>query len=200
MILAVQLNIMFCMPSGKQRTLQKIQKFIRKRLPPKLVRDFKGLRIVKEADVECAAYHHLRRYIGEDPVWRVLARKHVPLTGHFVDLLIFKRYRPVIAVELKWGQLNIGKKDRKSLYGALAKLGVNKAYWLSAVSTQGAHQPLLKEEGERYVLHRIIVRLGLGGHKLQDWKERRKLLRANMARGRGRKLVIKTSGTKRQRG
>lgn len=110
--------------------------------------------------MKCAAYYHLRRYIGEDPRWRVLARKHVPLTGHYVDLLIFKRYRPVIAVELKWGQLNIGKKDRKSLDGALAKLGVNKAYWLSVVSSQGRRQPLLKEEGERYVLHRVIVRLG----------------------------------------
>ena len=180
------------MPRGKQRTLQKIQKFIRKKLPDKLVRDLQGLRIVKEADVECAVYHHLRRHIGEDPVWRVLARKHVPHTGHYVDLLIFKRYRPVIAVELKWGQLNIGKKDRKSLDGALAKLGVNKAYWLSAVSSQGKRKPLLKEETEKYALHRIIVRLGLSGRVLRDWKERRKRLRANMVQGRGRKLMAQT--------
>jgi hypothetical protein len=187
------------MPRGKQRTLQKIQKFIRKKLPDKLVRDLQGLKIVKEADVECAVYHHLRRYIGEDPLWRVLARKHVPHTGHYVDLLIFRRYRPVIAVELKWGQLNIGKKDRKSLDGALAKLGVNKAYWLSAVSSRGKRQPLLKEETEKYALHRIIVRLGLSGHALQDWKERRKRLRANMSHGRGRKLVIRMQTTKREK-
>jgi hypothetical protein len=186
------------MPRGKQRTLQKIQKFIRKKLPAKLARDLRGLRIVKEADVECATYHHLRRYIGEDPLWRVLARKHVPLTGHYVDLLIFREYVPVIAVELKWGKLNIGKKDRKSLDGALAKLGVNKAYWLSAVSSQSTHQPLLKKEAERNVLHRIIVRLGLSGSKLQDWKERRKLLRTNMVCGRGRKLVTRTSSIKRR--
>jgi hypothetical protein len=180
---------MVFVPNGKQRTLQKIQKFIRKKLPANLVRDLKGLRIVREADVECAAYCHLRRYIGEDPLWRVLARKHVPHTGHYVDLLVFKRYRPVIAVELKWGQLNIGKKDRKSLDGALVKLGVNKAYWLSAVSSLKTHRRLLKEQKERYVLHRIIVRLGLSGRKLRDWKERRRLLRANMIRARGRKLV-----------
>ncbi len=55
------------MPQGKQRTLQNIQTFIRSRLPGKLRRDLQKLRIVKEADVECATYHHLRRYIGEDP-------------------------------------------------------------------------------------------------------------------------------------
>src|SRR5712672_996755 len=105
------------MPQGKNRTLQNIQKFIKKKLTAKLQRDLRVLRIVKESDVECAAYHHLRRYIGEDPRWRVLARKHVPLTGHFIDLLLFKKYTPVIAMELKWGQINIGKKDRKSLNG-----------------------------------------------------------------------------------
>jgi hypothetical protein len=181
------------MPYGKHRTLQDIQKFIRKKLRVKLLRDLQGLRIVKEADVECAVYHHLRRYIGEDYRWRVLARKHVPLTGHYVDLLIFKQYRPVIALELKWGELNIGKKDRKSLHGALTKLGVNKAYWLSAVSSQKTKQPLLKESAERHVLHRIIVPLGFSGRKLLDWKERRRLLRSNMACGRGRKLLAKGS-------
>jgi hypothetical protein len=70
------------MPRGKQRTLQKIQKFIRKKLPDKLVSDLQALKIVKEADLEYAVYHHLRRYIGEDPLSRVLARKHVPHTGH----------------------------------------------------------------------------------------------------------------------
>jgi hypothetical protein len=144
-------------PRGKNRTLQNIQTFIRKRLRDKLRRDLQRLRIVKEADVECATYHHLRRYIGEDPKWRVLARKHVPITGRYVDLLVFKRYRPVIALELKWDKVNIGRKDRKSLYGALTKLGVNKAYWLSTVSSDKPRDPLLKETAERNVLHRIVV-------------------------------------------
>jgi len=179
------------MPQGKQRTLQNIQKFIRKKLPVKLLRDLRGLRIVKEADVECAAYHHLRRFIGEDPLWRVLARKHVPLTGHYVDLLVFKRFRPVIALELKWGHVNIGKKDRRSLDGALAKLGVNKAYWLSAAWSAGKQQPLRKAQGESHVLHKIIVPLGLSGHKLQHWKQMRERLRSGMTHGRGKKLLTK---------
>lgn len=176
------------MPRGKHRTLQNIQTFIRKRLPDKLRRDLQGLRIVKEADVECAAYHHLRRFVGEDPRWRVLARKHVPVTGHYVDLLIFKKYNPVIALELKWGQVNIGDKDRRSLNGALLKLGVNKAYWLSAVPSDKPREPLVKETVEKSVLHRIIVRLGLRGHKLEDWQRRRRMFRSEMGVGRGRRL------------
>jgi hypothetical protein len=127
------------MPQGKQRTLQDIQGFIHKNRPhglrAKLLRDFQQLKFVREADVECAAYYHLRRYIGEDPKWRVFARKHVQLTGHYIDLLIFSDEFPVIALELKWGQVNIEKKDRDSLYTALTKLKVQKAYWLSVLSS-----------------------------------------------------------------
>lgn len=173
------------MPNGKQRTLRKIQKFIRKALPTKLRRDLKNLRIVKEADVECAAYHHLRRYIGEDLRWRVLARKHVPVTKHYVDLLIFKETSPAIALELKWGQVNIGKKDRHSLDAALTRLCVNKAYWISATTSDKPHEPLVKETVEKRKLHRIIIRLDLSGPRLRDWRQRRTLFRSEMKKGFG---------------
>lgn len=169
--------------------MQDIQTFIRKRLPTKLRRDLEGLRIVKEADVECAAYHHLRRCTGEDPRWRVLARKHVPVTGHFVDLRMFKNYKPAIALELKWGRTEISDKDRRSLFGALKRLGVNKAYWLSAVSSDNRGEPLLKERLERRVLHKIIVRVGFTGPRLEEWKRCRRLFRSEMAIGRGRRVV-----------
>src|SRR5882724_178278 len=120
------------MPRGKGRTLQNVETFLRKRLPEKLRLDLRGLQILKEADLECAAYHHLRRFLGEDPRWRVFARKYVPITGHYVDLLVFKRQRPVIAMELKWGRKEIGAKDTHSLRRALENLRVNKAYWFSA--------------------------------------------------------------------
>ena len=177
------------MPRGRNRTLQDIQTFIRKRLPAKLRRDLEGLRIVKEADVECAAYHHLRRYTGEDPRWRVLARKHVPITGHYVDLLMFKNYKPAIALELKWGRPEISNKDRRSLLGALKKLGVNKAYLLSAVSSDNRDEPLLKERLEGNVFHQIVVRVGFTGPRLEEWKRRRRLFRSEMAIGRGRQVV-----------
>jgi hypothetical protein len=176
------------MPSTKRRTLLEIQAFIRQRLPLKLCRDLKYLRIVKEADVECAAYHHLRDFIGESHRWRVLARKHVPRTGHYVDLLIFKDYSPAIAMELKWGQTNIGKKDRHSLAMSLQKLGVHKAYWLSALSTSKKKGKWKKETVEKGVMHRIIVRLELTPKKFSTWRADRKRLRSDMVVGRGRRL------------
>src|SRR5437879_9086644 len=108
------------MPWGRGRKLQDVESFIKKnRLRDKLLQDLQGLRIVKEADIECAVYYHLRRFIGKDPKWRVFARKHARLTGHYIDLLIFKKYRPVIAIELKWNRQDIGGKDRRALDKAL---------------------------------------------------------------------------------
>jgi hypothetical protein len=178
-------------PRGKQRTLQDIQTLIRRKsargLRAKLLRDLQNLRIVKEADLECAVYHHLRRYIGEDPKWRVLARKHVKRTGHYVDLLIFKKVRPMIAFELKWGSLNIEKKDRKSLYTAITKLKVQKAYWLSVVWSDKKEKKFRKRRKEKYALHRIVVRLGLRGKELKDFKRQRESFKSRMPIGRGRK-------------
>jgi hypothetical protein len=179
------------MLQGRNRTLQDIQRFIRKKRPrglrAKLLRDLRGLRIVKEADVECAVYYHLRRYIGEDPKWRVFARKHVRKTGHYVDLLIFKNYRPVVALELKWGMVNIGKKDRKSLDKAIAKLKVQKAYWLSLVFSGSRKTKLLKKDKERNVLHEIIVPLGYSGEPLRRYREQRERFKSKMVVGRGQK-------------
>ncbi|MHB8406471.1 MAG: hypothetical protein ACYDCJ_13750 [Gammaproteobacteria bacterium] len=177
------------MPATKRRTLQEIQTFIRKQLPVKLRRDLQYLRIVKEADVECAAYHHLRNFIGESRRWRVLARKHVPRTGHYVDLLIFKDYSPAIALELKWGQTDIGVKDRHSLNGCLKDLGVHKAYWLSALASKKKKRRWTKENDEKGVMHRIIVRLQLPDGKLKKWTAHRKLLRSDMPVGSGRRLT-----------
>ncbi len=180
------------MPQGKKRTLQDIQSFIRKKRPrglrEKLLRDLQNLRIVKEADLECAVYHHLRRYIGEDPKWRVLARKHVKRTGHYVDLLIFKNEYPAVALELKWNEVNIKKKDRKSLDEAITKLKVQKAYWLSlAFSGPQKGKTLRKKRKEQHVLHPIVVRLGLTGEELRDYKAQRKKFMSKMALGKGHK-------------
>lgn len=175
------------MPQGKNRTLQVLQTFLRKRLLQKLRRDLKRLRIVKEADVECAAYFHIRRFLGEDPRWRVLARRYVSRTGHYVDLLIFKGERPTIAVELKWGRKKIGRKDRKSLIGALEKLGVNKAYWLSALSSVSPRDPIVKDQKEKYVFHQLFITPGLTGVSLERWNQRRARFRDEMRAGRGRR-------------
>jgi hypothetical protein len=179
------------MAQSKGRTLQDIERFIRENRPralrARLLRDFQNLRVVREADVECAAYHHLRHYVGEDLKWRVFARKHVKRTGHYIDLLIFHDECPVIAVELKWGQVDIGKKDRKSLYKALTKLKVQKAYWISLTRSDKKKTPLVKRVKEKNVLFRIVVPLGLHGAELKNYLDRRKLFKANMGTGRGHK-------------
>jgi hypothetical protein len=177
------------MPRGKHRTLQNIQNFIRKKkhLRQKLLRDLENLRIVKEADVECAAYYHLRRYIGEDPKWRVLARKHVRRIGRYVDLLIFEKCLPVIAIELKWNRVNIEKKDRDALDEEITKLKVQEAYWLSAVYSDSRKEKFHPRPNETFVLRRIIVRLGFTGEKLDDWKKKRAQYGKKMAPGKGHK-------------
>jgi hypothetical protein len=167
------------MPYGKGRTLQKIQQFIKGRLPQKLAADLRRLQIVKEADLECSVYFHLRRYIGEDSRWRILARKHLPATGHYVDLLIYDHhFRPAVALELKWNQPNIDKKDRQSLSRVTTRLRVSKVYWISAVMAGEKKTKLEKRDEEKYHLRRIIVPLTLTGKKKAAWKTQRKRLRA----------------------
>jgi hypothetical protein len=174
---------------GKDRTTQDIQTFIRSgQLSKKLRHDLQNLRIIKEADLECATYHHLRLFIGEDPKWRVLARKHVPATKHNVDILIFKNDLPVIALELKWSKIKIGPKDQRSLKRALQLLGVKKAYWLSTVSTERKPPKFNKTPDDKYVFHRIIVKLGFTGEELQAWKKERRAFMGDMRAGRGRRI------------
>jgi hypothetical protein len=153
-------------------------------LPKKLRLDLRGLRIVKEADLECAAYYHLRRFIGEDPRWRVLARKHVPVTGHYVDLLIFKRRRPAIAIELKWGKKEIGTKDTKSLKRARRDLKVNRVYWFSAVASAPTDR-IASIGTEKYRFYQRLITPRLLDEELERWKEDRAYFRAKMGIGRG---------------
>ena len=54
--------------------LSDINNFIRNDLPGKLQKDLQALKIVKEADIECSAYFHLRKFIGERTDWKILAR------------------------------------------------------------------------------------------------------------------------------
>src|ERR1700680_4578449 len=164
----------------KNRTLQNVETFIRWKLPAKLRRDLGQLRIVKEGDLECATYYHLRRFVGEDPKWRGFARLHVSRTGHYIDLLIFRKKCPTIALELKWDQARIGDKDRRSLNAALKKLGGNQAYLLCVLpSSKKRLKGPWKKLGEKRVLHRVMVRLE-PGTDFEQWKKRRQDYRSKM--------------------
>ena len=155
------------------KSLVDVESFIRTQLPILLSRDLWKLRMVKVADLECCAYFHLRRFFDENTTWKVFARKHAPHTGYYIDILIFEEKTLQIAIELKWGKRKIGKKDRASLESALVQLGVNKAYWISALPSNQYTTPP-REDGDRYTLHQIIVPLELSDDDLLDWKNARR--------------------------
>jgi len=164
------------MPRYKSHTLQELETFIKKHLPEKLREDLRGIRLVKEADVECATYHHLRRFLGKDPKWLVLARKYVKRTGKYPDLLIYKNDCPRLAIELKWNRATIEKKDIQSLKAVRKRLGVNKVYWISAWYKHGE---LPRQRKRLHIPNRsteVVVTHGLTGRQLDIYKDRRKEL------------------------
>jgi hypothetical protein len=71
--------------------VRKVEIFLTSALPGKLKKDLLALKMIKEADLECCAYHHLRRFLKGDSTWKVFVRKHSLHTGHFIDLIIFRR-------------------------------------------------------------------------------------------------------------
>ncbi len=109
--------------------LSELKNFIEDGIRQLLQCDLRELKIIKEADIECCTYYHLRRFIGDDHRWKVLARKHSP-TKRYTDLLIFFEKKPCIAIELKWDKKKMSKKDRRSLMAARRKLSVDKAYFI----------------------------------------------------------------------
>lgn len=162
---------------------QQITNFIGKELPEKLQNDLQKLKIVKEADIECSAYFHIRNFIGEGSEWTILARKHVPITGHFIDLLLFHKDTPSIAIELKWSKSEIPEKDRRSLEKAINNLGVQRAYWISMVMDEVCNKPQRQHEDKRK-LFQILIPLGLDNQSRSKWIGKRMKFRQEMKIGR----------------
>ncbi len=116
----------------KKVSLGTVEKFIKGELQQLLREDLLHHRIFKEADLECCVYFHLRKRLEHDKRWRIFGRKHSRKTGHYTDLVLYKRYSPSIAIELKWRTTELGQKDRSALGKALMKLRVKKAYFFSS--------------------------------------------------------------------
>ena len=167
------------------KTLQQLESFVKNRLPELLAKYLRDLRLVKEADVECCAYLHIRKFIGRSLVWRVLARKHVPHTGHYVDLLIFRNTTPRIAIELKFGPTKISQKDESSLLKALEQLGVNKAYWISVTPRRRSNFETASNPPRKNVMHYCVVGLdfAMSDIEYEEWKRHRTQFRSNMKCG-----------------
>ena len=173
--------------------LRSVENFLggsaRSALPGKLKKDLHDLRMVKEADLECCAYYHLRRFLRRDPTWKVFARKHSVHTYHYIDLLIFRRNHPRIAIELHWNKNRISLKDRKSLSASLKRLGVNKAYFMTTVLGAKSYERVLKTEIEKNRLFEIQSPLGLASDGSASFKKERKVFGSKMKKGKARKKV-----------
>ncbi|MGY8904638.1 MAG: hypothetical protein ACKVIH_08850 [Burkholderiales bacterium] len=170
-------------------TLQQVQSYLSKELPALLRADLHAHRLVKEADVECAAYMHMRHFLDKDANWTILARRHIPQTNRYIDLVFFHKALPSIAVEIKWGAKSIGAKDRGSLNDALTKLGVHKVYWLTCSGIGSDRQPIEKSSTEKRVFKQIVVRGNFSAEQVAEWKQKIPQFRKKMGTGSGRELM-----------
>lgn len=167
-----------------------VNNYIRSGLVSALKEDLRSFKLVREADVECAAYMHLRHFLNSDPEWTILARRYIPQTGYYVDLVIFQKSSPTIAIEIKWGCSAITDKDRASLQAAITDLGVNKAYWLSAAVLGSNATPLKKDDDEKNSLFQLSVRADLSPEEQERWVSVRDSFRSKIKTGSGSKLKV----------
>jgi hypothetical protein len=168
-------------------SLRSVEIFVSSSLPGKLKNDLRTLKIIKEGDLECCAYHHLRRFLRRDPTWNVFSRRHSLHTGYYIDLVLFRRGYPRIAIELKWDRSRISQKDRRSLQRSIRSLRVNRAYFITTLI--GANKPytkIQKTSVEKNRLFEIVIRLRLNGADLESWKNRRRAFTSKMVRGKAR--------------
>jgi hypothetical protein len=159
--------------------LAEVQWFVKHTLKDELQKDFRDLRILKEGDVECCAYYHLRKILKPDPNWRVFARKFSPQTGYYTDLAIFHHKKARIAIEIKWRKYKITKKDREALASTRKNLGVKKTYFYCVMPDASTYQKASKREGEKFRFFERIVDLGYTSkEEIEEFERRRREFRA----------------------
>jgi predicted AAA+ superfamily ATPase len=149
------------------------ERFISGAMRNRLQKDLQQNKMVKEADLESCVYYHLRRFLGADQRWRILARKYSPKVKRYPDLLIYRKGEPKIAVELKWMPEEISEKDRGTLRSCIERLNVNKAYFICTALDRSHYKKLResKRPNEKYVLRECVVYLDLSpysGPRSQD--------------------------------
>ena len=171
-----------------------VKRFIRHELPEKIQKDLRLLRMVRESDLETSVYFHRRSFLAKDENWHVFARKHSKTTGHFVDLILFRRTTPRIAIELKWNQKKVHPKDHKSLKKAIRKLNVNHAYYISTIingEDAFAEKPIKKSIQRNSILAIFIPPGFTDKEKYLKWRSNRKVFTSQMQKGIARHKVEK---------
>jgi hypothetical protein len=157
------------------RSVRQVEQFVVARLRKQIQRDFNGLKMVREADLECCVYYHFRKFFSQDPRWKMLARKHSILTGHYVDFLIFRETHPKFAIEIKWNAATMSLKDRRSLRRCVEKLRVHKAYFITTHYAKRDFTGMVKKDAtEKHHIFEIVISLPYVDNQKAEWKERRK--------------------------
>lgn len=158
-----------------------VHEFIRHQLKGKLRGDLLNHRILREGDIECCTYSHLRRFLSADSDWRVFAHKHDKNTGYYPDLVICHREHGLaFHIEIKWNRRKISNRDRKKL-GTYLNNGARKGYFVTAGPDVGNFSKPVKERRERWRL--FVIKAGLkfdGGRKSRAfarWTEERRLFK-----------------------
>jgi len=164
-------------------TISALEAFMRRTLPGKLRKDLLSFHIIREADLATCVYYHLRGFLKSDHTWRVFAERHSTRTGHFIDIVIFREgkeaskkiQRPRIAIELKWNWPAMPKKDRASLDKCISQMGLEKVYFISAVTMKTGYRTIVKKDDEKFRLFEIAIPLGLEGKEREEWRSERRL-------------------------
>lgn len=159
--------------------LTEVESFVKHTLKNDLREDLRNRRILKEGDVECCAYYHLRKFLKPDDNWRVFARKFSPNTGFYTDLVIFHGSKARVAIEIKWGRTKISKKDRRALASARKHLRVKKTYFYCVMPDASVYTKLTQKRGvERYRLFERTVDLRYASpEKIDEFRQWRRELR-----------------------
>ncbi len=165
--------------SGRRREklgkigLRKLNGFIDKDLKKKIQSDLQNHLIFRESDIECCVYHHLRRFLHGDGKWRVVTRRYSRRAGgKYPDILIFRKEKPLIAIELKWGRKRISRTDRKKLRKYQKKISAKKTFFVN-VHYDLFHYKKLKKKtrNEKFHLKEIIVDLGYPRKEYSKWRK-----------------------------
>jgi hypothetical protein len=158
--------------------LSEVEDFVKNSLKDKLQKDLRSRRILKEGDAECCSYYHLRKFLKRDSNWHVFARKHSPKTGFYTDLMILRGKKARVAIEIKWREKCIPKKDRNALSSARKNLGVKKTYFYCVTPDASDYRKLpskRKRRGEKYRLFERVVDLGYGSQQsIEEFRRQRR--------------------------
>lgn len=124
-------------------TANDVGNFVKTELRKRIESDFcdTPYRIFREADLQSCCYFHLRDFLERDPHWTILNQPYLKALmkggrGARPDLVLFKKKKPVILIELKFRRRLSGvrSKDQQVLRRAVKNAKwVKKAYYIELI-------------------------------------------------------------------